>query len=111
VLELLELELELEPTRDAGSFRPDPVGVLVGLPSLVDATLSARTFEIPVLVVTGDPLNTPEAVDRLYVQADAVAAAVRTLAYRPTTFAGRAGQEPLPAIEVVATVTVSEQEG
>jgi hypothetical protein len=110
LLELLA-DAELEATRDAGAFRPEPVGVLVGLPSLVDATLGALVFTIPVLVVSGEPLNTPAAVDRLYLQADAVAEAVRTLAYRPSVFSGSSRAEPLPAVEIIATVTVSEEEG
>ena len=109
LLELLQ-DAEIRATRDSGSFRADPIGVLVALPSLVSATLGARTFEVPIIVVSGDPLNTIEAVDRIYAEADAIADVVRTLAYRPTTWAGRRDAEPLPAIELTVTVTVTNEE-
>lgn len=86
------------------------VGVLVGLPARVGGTLSASTFEIPVYVVSADPVNTAEAVDRLYLEADAIARELRTLVYRPTTWGGRQGAEPLSAIEITVTVTVSMEE-
>jgi len=95
---------------DAGAFYPQPLGVLVGLPTLVGRTLAARTFTIPVLVVSGDPLNTQHAVDSIYALADDVAGAVRTIAYRPTSYRGSANAEPLPAVEIEATVTVTETE-
>jgi len=95
---------------DAGAFYPQPFGVLVGLPSLVGRTLSARRFTIPVLVVSGDPLNTPHTVDGLYALADDVANVIREISYRPSTFRGSANAEPLPAIELEANVTVTETE-
>lgn len=95
---------------DASTFDPSPIGVLVGLPSRVNATLGGVVYELPVLVVSGDAVNNPAAVDRLYAEADAVANAARTDRYRPTSWAGSSRTEPLPAIEVVATVTVTNQE-
>lgn len=109
VLELLTGS-GIAATRDVSELDPSPIGVLIGLPSLVDATLGAQTFEIPVYVVSGDPVNSAEAVDRLYAIADEVAVAASTLAYRPTTWGGRAGAEPLPALELTVTVTVSNEE-
>lgn len=105
LLELLA-DASIDATRDAGAFDPSPIGVLVGLPTLVGATLSAWRFDVPIVVVTGDPLNSPEAVDRIYAVADAVAAAVATLGYRPTSWAGSSRTEPLPALEIIASVTV-----
>lgn len=98
--------------RDATELLADlgSIGILVGLPSRVGGTLSASTFEIPVYVISGDPVNTAEAVDRLYLEADAIALELRTLIYRPTTWGGRSGAEPLSAIELTVTVTVSQQE-
>jgi hypothetical protein len=105
------LASEITASRDAADFAAElgAIGVLIGLPSRVGGTLSAATFEIPVLVISGDPVNTAAAVDRLYAEADAIASALSTLSYRPTTWGGRAGGEPLSAIEITATVTVSEE--
>ena len=108
----LELELEAEgiaATGDAGAFYPQPVGVLIGLPTLVRRTLAGRTFTVPVLVVSGDPLNSNERVAAVYAIADEVAGVLSTAAYRPTQFRSSANAEPLPALELVVTVTVSEE--
>jgi len=101
----------IEAALDAGAFYPQPIGVLVGLPTLVKANLSARVFTIPVLVVSGDPVSAPLVVDRLYALADDVALAVRTLAYRPSSWSGGPNAEPLPAVELTVTVTVPETGG
>lgn len=108
-LELLEAA-SIEATRDAGAFYPQPLGVLVGLPALVGRGQNGRTFEIAVLVVSGDPLNTELAVDRLYTIADNVATVLRTAAYRPSSYRSSSNAEPLPAVELLVTVTVTEQE-
>lgn len=100
----------ISASRDASGFTPAPIGVLVGLPALTGATLGARIFEIPVVIVSGDPVNNPAAVDRLYAEADAIARAVGADSYRPTSWAGSSRTEPLPAIEVTATVTVTNEE-
>ena len=108
----LELELEaagIEATGDAGAFYPQPIGVLIGLPTLVGRTLAGRTFTIPVLVVSGDPLNSNERVAALYALADEVAGVLSTAAYRPTQYRSNESPEPRPAIEVLVTVTVSEE--
>lgn len=99
-------------SRDAGSFVPRGVGVLVGLPSWVDSTLAGKVFEVPVLVVSGDPLNTAGAVDRLYAEADAIADALACDSYRPATWEGATPARPegLPAVEIIATVTVPNEE-
>lgn len=110
------LEAGITASRDAETFSAElstgdvSIGVLVALPSRVGGTLGAATFEIPVLVVSGAPVNSAEAVDRLYAEADEIALALRTLTYRPTTWGGRAGSDPLSAIELVVTVTVPSQE-
>lgn len=111
VLALLA-DAEIAASRDAETFSAelDSIGVLVGLPARVGGTMSAATFELPVYVVSADPVNTAEAVDRIYLEADAIARVLRTLTYRPTTWGGRSGSEPLSAIEITVTVTVTAQE-
>lgn len=100
----------VEATRDAGAFYPQPVGVLVGLPGLAGRGLATRTFTVPVLVVSGDPLNAELAVDRLFALADDVALALRTDAYSPSSYRSSVNAEPLPALELAVTVTVTESE-
>jgi hypothetical protein len=100
----------VEAAADAGAFFPQPVGVLVGLPTMTGRTLGARRFTIPVLVVSGDPLSSPLAVDRLYALADDVALALSESSYRPSTWRSTANAEPLPAVELTSTVTVPESE-
>jgi hypothetical protein len=95
---------------DAGAFYPQPIGVIVGLPRLVARTLAARSFVVPVLVVSGDAVNIPIVVDRLYALADDVATATRTASYRPSSWRGSPNAEPLPAVELDVTVTVTETE-
>ena len=112
-LEALLAELEaaaIEASRDAGAFYPQPVGVLVGLPALVRRGHAFRTFELPVLVVSGDPLNSELAVDRVYALADDVALALAIDTYRPSSWRSSVNSEPLPAVELTATVTVTETE-
>lgn len=96
-------------TRDSGAFHPQPVGVLVGLPTLLRRQMSSRTFEVPIVVVSGDPLNESSNVDRLYAYADAIAGALSIATYRPSSWAGSANAEPMPALELSATVTVTEE--
>jgi len=106
-LELLA-DAGIAATRDAGAFYPQPVGTLVGLPTLSSRGLQSRTFTIPVYVVSGDPLNSELAVDRLYALADDVALALRTDAYRPSAWSSTVNAEPLPALELIVTVTETE---
>ena len=106
-----ELELAgIESSRDAGAFYPQPVGVLVGLPALVRRGVAFRTFEVSVLVVSGDPFNSPAAVDRVYALADDVALALSCDSYRPSSWRSSVNSEPLPAVELTATVSVTETE-
>ena len=107
LLALLE-DAGITATRDAGAFFPQPIGVLVGLPTLLSRGLATRTFTIPVLVVSGDPLNSELAVDRIYAHADEVALALKTENYRPSSWRSSVNAEPLPAIELAVTVTESE---
>ena len=95
-------------SRDAGAFYPQPIGTLVGLPELTRRTHGARVFSIPVLVVSGDPLNDELTVDRLYALVDDVALVLSIDTYRVSSWRGAVNAEPLPAIELVAVVTVSE---
>ena len=92
---------------DAGAFYPQPTGVLVGLPTLVSRGLASSTFEVPVLVVSGDPLNVELAVDRLYALADRAIAILVTDSYAVASYRSSANAEPLPALELTVTVTVS----
>lgn len=101
-------EAGIEATGDAGAFYPQPVGILVGLPTLVGRGLGFRTFTIPVLIVSGDPLNSDDRVAAIYELADEVAGELATAAYRPTQYRSTSNAEPLPAVEVVVTVTISE---
>lgn len=96
-------------TLDAGAFFPQPNGVIVGLPTLTARGLGSRSYSIPVDVVSGDPLNSELAVDRLYALADDVALACHCDAYRPTSWRGGVNAEPLPSIQLTATVTVPEE--
>jgi|SRR5215831_571745 len=108
---LAELEAAgIEATTDAGAFYPQPVGVLVGLPTYTGRGQASRSFEVPVYVVSGDPLNSELAVDRLYALADDVALACRADRYRPTSWRGSSNAEPLPSIDVVAVLTVPDSE-
>jgi len=109
VLELLD-DAGIAATRDAGRFVPAPRGVLVGLPSWVDSTLSGRVFEIPVLVVSGDPLNNTDAVDELYTLADRIADVTGCDSYRPASWTSSARPEPLPALEIIVTATATLEE-
>jgi hypothetical protein len=47
-------------------------------------------------------------VDALYNTADAIALALATDNYRPSSFAGSANAEPLPALELTVKATVEE---
>ena len=108
---LTELEGHgIAATRDAGAFYPQPVGVLVGLPALVGRGLAARTYELPVSIVAGDPLNSGPTVDRLYALADDVAEALGADAYRVGSWRSNVNAEPLPALELTITITVTEEE-
>lgn len=106
VLELIA-DAGLEATDDPGAIVPDPIAVLVGLPTLTGRTLAGSTYSVPVTVITGDPLNGPGARDRLYGTADAIADAVRVNAYSPSSFSIGVNAEPLPSLELVASVSLS----
>lgn len=95
---------------DVGSFFPQPDGVLIGLPALVARGVASRTFDVQVLVVSGDPLNSPFATDRLIALADDVARALATDNYRPSSWRSSVNAEPLPALELTVRVTVTEVE-
>ena len=103
-------EAGIDAIADVGAFFPQPVGVLVAPPALTRRGLASATYSVPVRIVSGDPLNSLLAVDRLYSLADAVALAVSANVYSPSSFQGGANAEPLPAVELVATVTLTYQE-
>lgn len=109
VLALLS-DAGIPATRDAGAFHYDPAGVLVGLPELTGRLMGARTFTIPVHVVSGEPLTGPRPVNRLFAWADDIAAALSCATYRPTSWQSSSNAEPLPAILLTVTVTVTETE-
>lgn len=97
-------------TTDAGSFVPDPLGVLVGLPALESRGLATNTYAVPVRVVSGRPLNRPANVDALYTLADRVALVLDTGEYVPVEWSGGLNADPLPAILITVTVTVTQTE-
>lgn len=109
VLEALELA-GITATRDAGAFFPQPVGVIVGLPTLEGRGLASRTYTVPVLVVSADRLDSTLAVDRVYALADDVALALGVDAYRPSSWRSSPSSEEQPAVEVSVTFTVPEME-
>jgi hypothetical protein len=109
ILEALE-DAGITATRDAGAFYPQPTGVLVGLPELVSRTLAGRVFNVTVSVVSGDPLNSELAVDRLLALADDVALTLSAATYRPSSYRGGVNSEPMPAYELVVSATVPEEE-
>jgi hypothetical protein len=94
-------------THDPGAFYPQPVAVLVAMPSLLNRGLANATFSIQILVVSGDPLNSLLAVDRLVALADDVAIALGIAEWRPSQWSGNVQAEPLPAIELAALVTIT----
>lgn len=100
----------LPATRDPGSFYPQPVGILVGLPALTKRGQATRTYELSVLVVSGDPLNDELPVDRLYALADDCALALRCDSYEVSSWRSSVNAEPLPALEMTAVLTVTELE-
>lgn len=100
----------IEASSDPGAFYPQPIGVLVGLPALAARGQASRTFAVPVLVVSGDPLNDELPIHRLYALADDVALILRTDTYRPSSWRSSNNAEPLPALELLVTVTVTEEE-
>ena len=95
-------------TRDPGAFFPQPVGVLVGLPTLIRRTQNGRVYTIQVLIVSGDPFNALGAVDRALALADDVALALRADNYRPSSWRSSGRAEPLPALELTVTATAKE---
>jgi hypothetical protein len=106
VLELLT-DAGLEATADAGALIPDPIGVLVGLPTLTGRGLSSSSYTVPVTIVSADPLSGPAARDRLYGTADAAADAIGVAAYSPSSYLIGGHAEPLASLELVATVSLS----
>lgn len=100
----------IDAITDVGAFFPAPIGVLVTLPTLTNRGQRSNTFSVPILIVSGDPLNTEMAVGRIYAIADDAARTVRTAEYRPGSWAGNINAEPLPAIEMAATVTIRTEE-
>ncbi len=95
----------LPATRDAGAFFPAPIGVLVGMPSLVATGLASRTLEVPVHVVSADPPS-PSVLALMYAAADDAAAALQTNTYQATTWSNGVNAEPLPALNLLVTVTI-----
>jgi hypothetical protein len=107
VLDRLELA-GVPATRDAGAFHPQGLGVLVGLPLLTARGLALRTYSVPVRVVSSDPLNSVLAVDSLYLLADELAGLLDADAYVPQEWQGGVNRDPLPAVLLEITVSISE---
>ena len=96
-------------TDDAGAFHPAPLGVLVGLPSLVARGMAHRTYSVPVHVVSADPLNTRSATDALYRLADQLVVTLAVSSYVPADWAGGVNRDPLPSVSFGILVTVTEE--
>ena len=103
-------EVGIEASLDVGSFYPQPVGVLVGLPTLESRGLASWVFVVPVHVVSGDPLNSELAVDRVLALAEQAALALSTANYRPSSWRSSSNAEPLPSLELAVVVSVATQE-
>ena len=97
-------------TDDAGAFHPAPLGVLVGLPSLAGRGLAARTYVVPVHVVSADPLNSLPAVESLFELADLLVVGLGAATYTPGEWSGGVNRDPLPSVELAAMVVVTESE-
>tara|TARA_R110000868_G_scaffold279524_2_gene539571 strand:+ start:2200 stop:2559 length:360 start_codon:yes stop_codon:yes gene_type:complete len=95
----------LPATRDAGAFFPAPIGVLVGMPSLIATGLASRTLEVPVHIISADPPS-PNVLALMYAAADDAAAALQTNTYSATTWSNGINAEPLPALNLLVTVTI-----
>jgi len=99
----------IEASLDVGSFYPQPIGVLVGLPTLDGRQLAGWRFLIPVHVVSGDPLNSELVVDRLLELAEEVAEVLGVANYRPSSWRSSSNAEPLPSLELAVSVTVTQE--
>jgi len=93
-------------TRDPGAFFPSPIGVLVGMPTVKATGLAHRTLEVPVHVVSADP-PTPRILALMYTAADIACLALSCETYSPSTYSGNINAEPLPTIDMIATVTIT----
>ena len=100
---------DVDVSRDAGSFHPAPLGVLVGLPALVSRTMAARTYSVAVHIVSADPLSSSDALDGLFALADVVVLVLGASSYVPTDWAGGVNRDALPSVYVQAVVTVTEE--
>lgn len=100
---------DVELSRDAGSFHPAPLGVLVGLPALVSRTMAARTYAVSVHIVSADPLSSPDALDGLFALADVVVMVLGAASYTPADWAGGVNRDALPSVYIQAVVTVTEE--
>lgn len=99
----------LQATRDAGSFYPNTVACLVGMPTVKASGLAYRTMEVPVHVVTSDPPSL-RSVDQLYAAAEIAAAALETDTYAPQTWSGGPNADALPSILINAVVSFETTE-
>ena len=108
---MLGADAGIEATRDAGAFYPQPVGTLVALPALVRRGHAYRTYEVEVLFVSGDPLEYarwPLTASTLWpTMLRSRSASTPT---RPSSCRSACNAEPLPALELTATLTVTEEE-
>jgi hypothetical protein len=108
VVDLLT-EAGLQATRDAGSFYPNTVACLVGMPTVKASGLAYRTMEVPIHVVTSDPPSL-RSVDQLYAAAEIAAAALETDTYAPQTWSGGPNADALPSILINAVVSFETTE-
>ena len=95
-------------TDDAGAFHPAPLGVLVGLPSLIERGLASRTYEVPVHVVCADNLSRRSPRAAFYQLAEQCVGVLRTPAYAVTEWVGGVNVEPVPQALILVEVTIPE---
>lgn len=107
VVTLLASSVDCPVTDDPGAFYPDPVGVLVGVPTLADRTLAGAIVSLPVHVVCSAPLDAGLR-DRLFSVALVVADCLGVSEFRTSGWAGGVNAADLPAYLITATLQIEE---
>jgi hypothetical protein len=99
----------IEASRDPGATFPQPLAVLVGLPTLAGWTQAGRTYTVPVYVVSSDPLNDESRIDRALALTDAVAFVLGADNYRPSAWRSSVNAQPLESFELTIIATTPEE--
>jgi hypothetical protein len=106
VMDAVPDSLLMSVSLDAGEFHPNPLGVLIGLPSLISRGLGHATFAITCHVVSGAPINADDRLTAWYELADIVAVAIDAAEYAPTDWSGGVNRDPLPSIAIPTIVSI-----